>query len=81
MLENLTEKFNEFRDSLSTRVLNMEKKLQNFDNQIDSYRTEVLWRIQNAEELIKSRISEHKVNDLLDTLRKNLVQLSDRSET
>jgi len=53
----------------------MDSQIKTFDQKIDSYRAEVLWRIQNAEELIKSRISEVRVNDIINTLRNNIVGL------
>lgn len=49
----------------STRIENhkdhFEKTFLSLDKKIDVIKSEVLWRIQDAEELIKSRISEKKV--------------------
>jgi len=35
-----------------------------FGRKVDDYHSEVLWRIQDAEELLKSRVSEQRVKDL-----------------
>jgi hypothetical protein len=39
------------------------------DIALKNLNTEVLWRIKDAEELIKSRVSEVKVNKMIDELK------------
>jgi hypothetical protein len=48
-------------------IIELEKK---FDSSVQNVRKETLWRIQDAEELIKSRVSDGK----LDSVQANLEQ-------
>jgi hypothetical protein len=36
-----------------------------FDKKIDDYRSQVLWRIRDCEELLKSRVSTQELSDII----------------
>ena len=48
-----------------------------FDKKINDYRSEVLWRIKDCEELLKSRVATQELNDELITLES---RISDKIE-
>lgn len=46
----------------------MTKNVQKFENEVEDTKKKTLWKIGDVEKLIEQRISEQKVNDLLESL-------------
>lgn len=42
--------------------------MQKFETEVEDTKKKTLWKIGDVEKLIEQRISEQKVNDLLDSL-------------
>lgn len=50
-----------------------------FDKQINDYRSQVLWRIKDCEELLKSRVASQELNDQIKALE-NKIRIKNKEE-
>jgi len=57
-----------FSEQLVDQKSWLEVSLANFDKQIKDYRSQVLWRIKDCEELLKSRVTTQELNDKIKSL-------------
>jgi len=68
----LNERLEQRLNQIVTNQTNMQKELREtkdeFQSKVNNLQTEVLWRIKDAEELIKERCSNQRVNSLLTEL-------------
>ena len=57
-LSKFEEKFDEYKQTVDDNIARL-------DTQLNDYRSQVLWRIRDCEELLKSRVSNQELNDQL----------------
>lgn len=50
----------------------MEDHVAKFDKQLNDYRSQVLWRIKDCEELLKNRVSAQELNDQIKALENRI---------
>ena len=58
-----------FREELVDQKQYLEDSMANFDKQLNDYRSQVLWRIKDCEELLKSRVTKQELNDQISAIR------------
>ena len=68
----LREQLEKVQLNLVEQKREMEEHVTKFDKQINDYRSQVLWRIKDCEELLKSRCSTQEVQDLTKALETRL---------
>lgn len=52
-----------------------------FDKQLNDYRSQVLWRIKDCEELLKSRVATQELNDQIKALETRIrVKIKENDE-
>jgi len=52
-----------------------------FDKQLNDYRSQVLWRIKDCEELLKSRVATQELNDQIKALETRIrVKIKEHDE-
>ena len=58
-----------FREELVDQKQYLEDSMANFDKQLNDYRSQVLWRIKDCEELLKSRVTKQELNDQISAIK------------
>lgn len=77
MQEGIDKKLNDFKNRQSRLEEEQIKQRDKHDSAISSLKSEVLWRIKDAEELIRSRVSEVRMQNIIQEVKQALqVQVS-----
>ena len=74
IIEFLRENMTTFQKQLDSQKAELTDLKINFGKKVDNYQSEVLWRIQNAEEMIRKCVPEQRVKDINET-HQNAVSL------
>ena len=61
-----------FQESITEQKQYLEDNLSKFEKQLNDYRSQVLWRIKDCEELLKNRISGQELRDQIKALENRI---------
>ena len=59
----IRESITKVNESIAETKKYMDENVTNFDKKLNDYRSQVLWRIKDCEELLKSRVATQELND------------------
>ena len=65
-----TQRADELTENLLKQQQTLGETIKKFENDLSKNEQQTLWKIRDCEDLLKTRISEHKVNDMIDAIDK-----------
>lgn len=68
MREFVTEQINGLQESLNQHKEQIKRTEMRFEEKVNDNQKETLWKIKETEEIMKTRISEVKVNEMCNKL-------------
>ena len=71
----MRESINKFEDRIAEQEQRLNEAIIGFEKRVNDHQSEVLWRIQDCEELLKNRVSEQRVRDITTTIDDKLTGL------
>ena len=69
-----------FQENLSRQEEKLNQAIIGFEKKVNDHQSEVLWRIQDAEELLRNRVSEQRVKDLTNAIDEKLTAMLERDQ-
>ena len=69
-----------FQENLSKQEEKLNASIVGFEKKVNDHQSEVLWRIQDCEELLKNRVSEQRVRDLTNAIDEKLSLLVEKEQ-
>jgi len=64
----ITDRLGKFQENLNEHRFDLNEAVTNFGKRTDDIQSETVWRIKDCEELLRSRVSDKYVNDMVKSL-------------
>jgi hypothetical protein len=64
----ITDRLGKFQENLNGHRFDLNEAVTNFGKRTDDIQSETVWRIKDCEELLRSRVSDKYVNDMVKSL-------------